>query len=65
MLHEVNKGLVEQLIKDKRIKDENDRWISYVEDEEDWDGSGDMEWDDVSGKTLDPNQVVEARKEEI
>ena len=27
--------------------------------------SGDMAWDDVSGKTLDPKEVVRARKEEI
>ena len=47
---------MEQIIIYKRIKDENDRWISYVEDEEDWDGSGDMAWDDVSGKHWSPNK---------
>ena len=59
---DIKKGLIEQLIRDGRIKNESDEWISYVEDDEDWDASGDMAWDDASGKTLDPKEVIRARK---
>ena len=47
------------------IKDENDKYICYAVDDEDWIQEGDEAWDDVTGKKLDPHKVREARKEEI
>ena len=53
------------MVKDKRINDEYDRYVSYVVDSEDWEGLEGMAWDDVSGKILDQDMVKAARKEEI
>ena len=59
------KGLIQQLIKDRRIRHETDKWISFVQDEEDWQDDTIQAWDDVSGQALDPQEVARARQEEI
>ena len=59
------KGLIQQLIKDRRIRHETDKWISFVQDEEDWQDDTVQAWDDVSGQALDPQEVARARQEEM
>ena len=47
------------------MRHEQDKYISYAVDDEDYRGDDDSAWDDVSGKSLDPRKVREARREEI
>ena len=44
---------------------QKDRYLSYAVDEDDWSEYDDLAWDDVSGTQLDPEKVVEARKDEM
>ena len=63
VLERAKKGVVRQAVVDRRIRNEEDRYISYAVDEEDWEMEEETAWDDVSGTKLDPEKVKEARKE--
>ena len=53
------------MIKDERIKNKRDRYASFVVEDNQWEGTEGMAWDDVSGKVLDKDMVRKARQEEI
>ena len=61
----VQNGLLEQMVKDQRIRNKWDRYVSFVSEENAWEGIDGMAWDDVSGKVLDKEMVQRARQEEI
>ena len=49
---QVKRGLMQQLIKEQRIRDEYDRYASYVVEEGQWEGLEDSAWGDASGQVL-------------
>ena len=53
------------MVKDHRIINRCDRYVSFVSEESTWEGTDGMAWDDVSGKILDKDMVQKARQEEI
>ena len=54
VLPDIKRGMVRKCLHDRMIKDENDKYICYAVDDEDWRQEGDEAWDDVTGKKLDP-----------
>ena len=64
VIDRVKKGTVKHMVYDRRIRDERDTYISYAVDDDDWRDDC-QAWDDVSGRSLDPEMVTEARTEEI
>ena len=54
--------MIKKCIHDRMIKDENDKYICYAVDDEDWRQEGDEAWDDVIGKELDADMVKMARQ---
>ena len=43
----VQNGLLEQMVKDQRIRNKWDRYVSFVSEENTWEGTDGMAWDDV------------------
>ena len=47
------------------INNETYRYVSYVVEDNQWEGTEGTAWDDVSGKVIDKGMVEKAGKEEI